>query len=212
MLSSAQRAAILFLAAPPEERGESRDNFCATIGITTRTLDRWKAENREFMQSLDKARKAYDSSPDFYALCVRRKALALINDGLAMPIGTKKGELSSSERRQYIDAALRETKQVSDTMDTIDRTHLSDAELVAEFLARGIGVELPALIECCDILTKGEPCSSSSPEPVSLSELPTSALEPVVAKAKRKYKKRKPSANPKPKGRGAVKVPPKAST
>lgn len=206
MLTSAQRAAVLFLAMPVDDRGESREAFCKTIGITTRTLDRWKADNREFMQALDKGRKAYDSSPDFHALCVRHKALARLNEGLEMEIGEGKGKISSSERRQYIDAVLKLTKEVSDSMDTIDRTHLSDAELVAEFLSRGIGDGLPALIECCDILG-GATCTSSLPEPASPSCPPISDSEPVVVKKRRG---RPPGS--KNKGRGGLKVPPKVTT
>jgi len=210
MLTSAQRAAVLFLAIPKEDRGETRIQFCSTIGITDRTLDRWQADNREFVQALDKARKAYDTSPDFYALCVRRRALALINDGLAMPIGTQPGELSSSERRQYIAAALAETKQVADSMDTIDRTHLSDAELVAEFLARGPSDGLTSLIECVDILQGGAVCTSSSSDSLPELDASTSDSSAVVVTAS-KPRKRKPAVT-KNKGRGGLKLPPKAST
>ena len=154
---------MLFLSRPAEDRGETVEAFCNTIGITERTLVRWKAKP-EFAQALDKSRKAYDTSSDFYALCVRRKALELLDEGLAMPIGTGKGQLTSSERRQYIAAALAETKQVSDSLDTIDRSHMQDHELIGEILGRGNPAEL---IEVVDIL-KGcswIPSSPSSPEP-----------------------------------------------
>lgn len=200
---------------PAEDRAETKIAFAATIGVTTRTIDRWVADNREFAQALDKARKAYDTSPDFYALCVRHKALALINEGLEMPIGEGKGKLSSSERRQYIAAALAETKQVSDSMDTIDRTHLSDHELVAEFLSRNLADGTPALIECVDIL-KGEiPCSTSSTSAVesslecSVALSDTSTVAPIAKKPKKPREKRGKMTG---RGRPGVKVPKVAST
>lgn len=160
-LSAAQRSCVLFLSAPQHERTQTIEQFAQVIGVDRRTISRWQ-KDREFAAALAKGRKAYSESPDYYALCVRQKGLQLLYEGMTKKVGKGKDEITSSERRQYISAVLAETKEVSDSMDVIDRTNLSDAELLAECINRDVGSDLPGFFAACDLLGVSS-CSTSLP-------------------------------------------------
>lgn len=132
MLTAIQKAAIRHLIAydqsPPESR-LSHDEWSEQMGISKRTLERWKLTD-EFKSAWEQQRREMEETSDPYALVARTIALEQL-----MHLMNKKG-LTVTEKRMVIKDVMDSTKHVDSTGDVVDYSEMTDEDLVAAILSR----------------------------------------------------------------------------
>lgn len=174
MLNPHQRAAIQHLVAysqsPPEGR-ISHEQFCETIGITTRTLQLWRAitltcnecgttRTTQFNETQCKKCESGNVSttprfPEFYAAWKKSESEAVDAGDDLFAIKTRQWALEQlvsmyhkskgSEKRQNLKMILDMTKDIADDGTPVDFSELSDDELVEAAMNRGVPVETEIL-------------------------------------------------------------------
>ena len=137
MLNPIQRAAIRHLVAyehsPPDTRLKHAA-WCEVMGITPRTLERWR-KDEEFARVFEKALADAEETADPFALYARQFAL----EQLVALLTDKK--LTATERRATIKDILAQTQHVHESGDAVDYNDMSDADLEAVALNRKVSVE-----------------------------------------------------------------------
>lgn len=136
MLNQIQRAAIRHLVAyefsPPDTRLKHTE-WCEVMGVTTRTMERWR-KDEEFKKVYEKAMEDASETQDPFALYARQFALEQLLSMLQA-----KG-MSPTEKRRTIKDILTATEHVADAGDAVDYNDLSDDDLEAVALNRGVSV------------------------------------------------------------------------
>ena len=136
MLNAIQRAAIRHLVAYEFSPSESRlkhTEWCELMGVTTRTLERWR-KDEEFDKSYKKALEDAQESQDPFALYARQYAL----EQLLSMLQDKK--MSPTEKRRTIKDIMAATEHVADAGEAVDYNDLTDDDLEAIALNRNVSV------------------------------------------------------------------------
>lgn len=139
-LSREQKAAVLFLAVPREERDLTIEEFSTDIlKMSTKRVHVWLKENEEFRAAVQEARHHYKSKKgDLFEQVLHYKAMSVMYAGMA-------DAEDQETKRKYASTVLREIKATVDTGDTVTYQGLSDEQLIAEMFKRGFklpGAEL----------------------------------------------------------------------
>lgn len=133
MLNPLQKAAIRHLVAyeysPPETRME-HTQFAELLNISVRTMQRWQ-QDAEFKAALQAARDEAEASRDPFATFARQWSIEQL---FALYSKAK----TTNEKRQLLKEVLSLTDHVADYQDAVDYSDMSDEDLAAAILNRGL--------------------------------------------------------------------------